>query len=291
MHTAPLSPNPTLAERFAWLIQEMFRTGAAELYRHRRTVIASLSLAMMFWTQRLRQRFEALHASWKAGTLAAMVRSRTSPRPSPQSGEGANGASGADSVAASPPVREGEYLHDAARLRPSRFLPRTFGWLRRIHPETAPWAAGNMLNFLEEPEMRAFFDAAPAQVGRVLRPYCRMVGATLPEWLRLPKRKRVRKAYPSPRPPGSSPGASLPTRGEGEEIIPNRRLPPKEQAEDARRRSDASGKPIACEKFTPEAFGWLVHPPRDGNCPPPKIGYGGGRRLPKGYKPPPRDDE
>ena len=38
-------------------------------------------------------------------------------------------------------------------------------------------------------------------------------------------------------------------------IVPNRRLPPREQAEDAVRRSEASGKPIDLEKFMPEAFG------------------------------------
>ena len=71
-----------------------------------------------------------------------------------------------------------------------------------------------------------------------------------------------------------------------EMIVPNRRLPPKEQAEDAVRRSEASGKPIDLAKFKPEAYGWFVHPPRDGNCPPPKIGYGGRLPpLPKDYKP------
>ena len=73
----------------------------------------------------------------------------------------------------------------------------------------------------------------------------------------------------------------------GEMIVPNRRLPPREQAEDAMRRSEASGKPIDVKKFEAEANGWFLHPPRDGNCPPPKIGYGGRLRpLPKDYKPP-----
>jgi len=75
-----------------------------------------------------------------------------------------------------------------------------------------------------------------------------------------------------------------------EMIVPNRRLPPREQAEDAMRRSMASGKPIDLKKFRPEAFGWWAHPPRDANCPPPRIGYGGRLRpLPKDYKPPPDD--
>jgi hypothetical protein len=75
-------------------------------------------------------------------------------------------------------------------------------------------------------------------------------------------------------------------------IVPNRRLPAREQAEDAMRRSEASGKPIAVKKFSAEANAWFMHWPRDDNCPPPKIGYAGRRRRPpKDYKPPPKDEE
>ena len=74
-------------------------------------------------------------------------------------------------------------------------------------------------------------------------------------------------------------------------IVPNRRLPAKEQAEDAVRRSEASGKPIDVRKFSAEAYGWFVHPPRDGNCPPPKIGYAGRRRRPPKDYVPPQDGE
>ena len=75
-------------------------------------------------------------------------------------------------------------------------------------------------------------------------------------------------------------------------IVPNRRLPPREQAEDAIRRSEATGKAIDVKKFHPVGFGYFLHPPRDGNCPPPEIGYGGRwRPLPKDYEPPPKDEE
>ena len=74
-------------------------------------------------------------------------------------------------------------------------------------------------------------------------------------------------------------------------IVPNRRLPAKEQAEDAVRRSEASGKAIDVRRFSAEAYGWLVHPPRDGNCPPPKIGYAGRRRRPPKDYVPPKDGE
>jgi hypothetical protein len=130
----------------------------------------------------------------------------------------------------------------------------------------------------------AVLHAAAPQVGRILRPLAHMIGAPLPQWLQLPK--RVRK-------PGLRRQAAAASRlrdARAEMIVPNRRLPAREQAEDAMRRSEASGKPIDLAKFRPEAYGWYVHPPRDGNCPPPKIGYGGRRwRLPKDYKPP-RDE-
>ena len=73
--------------------------------------------------------------------------------------------------------------------------------------------------------------------------------------------------------------------------MPNRRLPAREQAEDAMRRSLASGKPIDLRKFSAEANGWFLHTPRDDNCPPPKIGYAGRRRRPPKDYNPPRDWE
>ena len=179
--------------------------------------------------------------------------------------------------------------------------------VRVLAPLTGQQCVGTLCLAWEDPEMAELFAAAP-QVGRVLRPLAHMIGATLPAWLKLPKRVRVRKQDTSPRPTGSSPVASLPHSGEGEEtgrhaaaasrlrdarsamIVPNRRLPAREQAEDAMRRSEASGKPIDLRKFSPAAFGHWAHPPRDGNCPPPEIGYGGRLRpLPKDYRPP-RDE-
>ncbi len=156
--------------------------------------------------------------------------------------------------------------------------------VRVLAPVTGQQCVGTLCLAWEEPEMRALFDAAP-QVGRILRPLAHMLGAPLPEWLRLPK--RVRKST-SPRPsPQSGEGAWARRDARSELIIPNRRLPAQEQAEDAVRRSEASGKPIDLRRFTAEAYGWFVHPPRDENCPPPKIGYGGRRRKPpKDYKPP-----
>jgi hypothetical protein len=158
-------------------------------------------------------------------------------------------------------------------------LPRRAGWLRKLMPDSAPFMSA-FIWLLDEAEMRAFIAEAPQQAGRVLRPFFAFMGVPVPAELRLPKRVRVGRSYPSPRP--------SPARGEGEGmIVPNRRLAPREQAEDAVRRSEASGKAIDLRKFSAEAYGWFVHPPRDDNCPPPKIGYGGRLRpLPKDYRPP-----
>ena len=156
--------------------------------------------------------------------------------------------------------------------------------MRVLAPVTGAPCVGMLCLAWDDPEMAQLFAVAP-QVGRILRPLAHMIGAPLPEWLKLPKRVRdpgVRRRRAA--------AASRLRDARGELILPNRRLPPKEQVEDAMRRSEATGKAIAVKQFTPVAYGLFVHPPRDGNCPPPKIGYGGRLRpLPKDYKPP-RDE-
>ena len=167
------------------------------------------------------------------------------------------------------------------RSRAAWPFPRGRGWvLRMFAPLTGQPAVGALCLVWEAPEMRELHAAAP-QVGKSLRPLAEMIGAPVPEWLKLPKRA----AKPGLR---RRAAASSRLRDEaGDLIIPNRRLPAKEQVEDAMRRSEATGKPIDLPKVTPAAFGLWSHPPRDGNCPPPEIGYGGRRRpLPKDYRPP-----
>ena len=80
---------------------------------------------------------------------------------------------------------------------PAASLPRAFAWLHRFLPESTPPAAGMMYPLFEDAELLAFHAAAP-QVGRILRPYCWIVGVRPPEWLALPKRVRVRKKKFSP---------------------------------------------------------------------------------------------
>ena len=162
-------------------------------------------------------------------------------------------------------------------------LPRRFGWLRSL---LRPEAQGHVVAFhymLEEPQMKAIIAAAP-QVGRILRPFCHFLGIETPAELVLPKRKRS-----SPRP--------SPRRGEREKLSEEdeaklARLtarfpdtPPARAAKRALRRMYA-GLKVDVTKLSAVAYGYFVHPPRDGNCPPPEIGYGGRTfaPLPKDYE-------
>jgi hypothetical protein len=212
--------------------------------------------------RKLERRFNALLARWRAGTLPA----------------------GSEKITPHPgPLPQGE----REKKRAGWGFPRGRGWISRLlAPVTGPHCVGTLCLAWEEPEMAAFYAAAP-QLGKILRPLAHMIGAPLPEWLKLPKRVRVRRSATVP--PKQRWAEAHPTALRDERnalIVPNRRLPPREQAEDAMRRSEASGKPIDLKKFEPEANGWFLHAPRDGNCPPPKIGYGGRLRpLPKDYKP------
>jgi hypothetical protein len=75
-------------------------------------------------------------------------------------------------------------------------LPRRFGWLRAL---LRPEAQGPMVGshyLLQQPEMKAIMAAAP-QVGRILRPFCHLLGIETPAELVLPKRRRVRTRAPA----------------------------------------------------------------------------------------------
>jgi hypothetical protein len=79
----------------------------------------------------------------------------------------------------------------------------------------------------------------------------------------------------------------------GDRALPlrRRRRTAREIAEALMAWSERTGKPIDIGKVSSVVWGYIVHTPRDGNCPPPEIGYGGRRwRPPKDYKPP-RDSE
>jgi hypothetical protein len=250
----------------------------------------------------LGKRFRSVVARWEAGTLTAprgrVARSAEgrAPAPDPQGGRELNGATGWRSV-----------------------LPRRFGWLKTlVLPENVGWITSFNCLLQDDADLKAIMAAAPQQIGRVLRPFCHFLGLEVPAELRLPKRRRVRRSDPPPRPSpsrGEGEDTSLrpsPHSGEGEEGTPTpalsrgaglgreadqrangadsarrRRRTPREIAEALMAWSERTGKAIDIGKVSSVVWGYIVHTPRDGNCPPVEIGYGGRRwRPPKDYKPP-----
>ncbi len=142
------------------------------------------------------------------------------------------------------------------------------GWLRTLVPVSAGTMAGSVETLLlSDPEMRAFVTEVP-QAGRLLRPFCAMVKLKPPEWLALPKRKRARKKDTSRR---------LSEADEEELRRITARFPDTPPARAAKRvwRRMFEGKPVDLTKLSAVALGYVLHAPRDGNCPPPGIGYGG----------------
>jgi hypothetical protein len=263
-----LPANPTLADRWGWMLYWLFEGMALDWHRRglRHVHNAEINQRILGLWKRLRSVLER----YRAGTLRAPRGRARSLGLTPHPG---------------PPPQGGRERIQIAGARWAEVLSRRFGWLKSLLLPESQWcvtAFGGLLH--ENEEMQAVIAAAPRQVGRILRPFCHFLGLEVPAELRLPK--RVRKKDTSPRPsPHSGEGALR--RERGEMVIPNRRLPAREQAEDAEQRSAASGKPIDVTKFSAEANGWFLHPPRGGNCPPPRIGYAGRRRRPpKDYVPP-----
>ncbi len=79
---------------------------------------------------------------------------------------------------------------------PRRTLPRGYGWLARMAPETVPFGI-EFAYLLAQPEMTELLATAP-RLWRVLRPLCRMFGITPPEALPPPP------DTPAPRAPAAA---------------------------------------------------------------------------------------
>ncbi len=75
---------------------------------------------------------------------------------------------------------------------PRRTLPRSYGWLARMAPETVP-SGIEFAYLLAQPEMTELLATAP-RLWRVLRPLCRMFGITPPEALPPPPDTAPRRA-------------------------------------------------------------------------------------------------
>ena len=309
---------PTLDGQMQRILEVFWRILPPEAHRLR---VGFLTAAIWQRVRKLGGRFCALYGMWKAGTLPKpRVRAVAHPPPRPCTARG-----------------EGEAIDyiNAGRVRPASVLPRALGWMYKM----VPWSAGSLAGGVDSimrnfPEMQAFAAACP-QVGRVVRPLCRMTGIKPPEYLQLPRRGRrssprlVRFAAQSPRggegeapPPRPSPASA--GEGEGRRVrarddcavvhpspVPSvgphracamgtpikgrgtcgegggrrKRRTPREVAAAAIAKSLRTGKPVDPRKIGAVAFGYVLHWPRDDNCPPPEIGYGGRMfpPLPKNY--------
>jgi hypothetical protein len=159
-----LTPTHPAAERFATLIEEICRV----LSKHGRSRFIAEPLLLLIWNRimRMARQFASLAERVRTGTLSdtAPARSRdASPQPAGAAGQ--------------------------PRVAPPEVLPRHFRWLVNMLPETEAFGA-DLCWLLQRLEMEELIFAAP-QVGRILRPLCRMLGVEPTSALRLPVRARV----------------------------------------------------------------------------------------------------
>jgi hypothetical protein len=185
---APAAPIG-LSDRLALIIQGLCRALGA----HAAKELSSAPLMHLAWVRlrRLSARFAVLAAAVRAGRLAPARAARPGVGPRPAR-----------------PLPE---------FPPEYILPRGFGWLLRLAPETAAFG-GQVEHFLADPELASLLAETP-QAGRILRPLCRMLGIRPPPALRLPRRERPASSVPtavSDRP--ADPGGSGPRPGSPPEV-------------------------------------------------------------------------
>jgi hypothetical protein len=177
----PPATLPTSADRFARIIDGLCRAIAAQGAWGRLTG----PLMLLVWSRlrRMAVRFASLAARVQAGTAAP--RRPAAPRPA-----------------------------GGRRRPPYQRLPRGFAWLVRLVPQAAS-GASQLQHLLAEPEMATLLAAAP-QMGRTLRPLCRMLGLRPPPGLLGPRpappAAPACAASPGHTPPAaSSPGTARPS--------------------------------------------------------------------------------
>jgi len=178
-----LAPTLTPADRFNSLIERLFndvRTVATNPWIPAPPF--QLVLIKLIWRRlrRMTRRFAAILAHVRAGTLPAPGSAR--PRPATDSAPG--------------PRPE----QPSQRLGWVIYAVSWFIWNRHYELE----------ELLEDPETETLVAGAP-QLGRVLRPLCRMLHVKPPAWLRLPRRPRrpIEKFPPAPEWLVNEPGAIL----------------------------------------------------------------------------------
>ena len=143
MVSAP--PPLSATDAFALIMERLYQAVAARSYRGQ--MAGPLILLICTRLRRLAARFAALAARVRAGTLRSRAPARRA-------------ASRPASPPASPP--------------PPR-LPNDFAWLVRLVGREAAGCGSQLQFLLTDPEFAALIAAAP-QMGRLLRPLCRMLG-------------------------------------------------------------------------------------------------------------------
>jgi hypothetical protein len=155
------------ADRFTCLIEEICRV----LSKHGRERFIAQPLLLLIWNRimGMARRFASLAERVRTGRLShtAPARSRN---------------------ASPPPAGAAEQ----PRVAPAEVLPRHFRWLVNMLPEAETFGA-DLCWLLQRLETEELIFAAP-QVGRILRPLCRMLGVEPTAALRLPVRVPVRSA-------------------------------------------------------------------------------------------------
>ena len=169
------TPQPCpAAERFAVLLQCVSQAVA------KRTGWALTHLLIALIVSRLRT------IKWRFARLAARIAAGTSKPRAPR-----------------------ENAAEQPRPAPRDPLPRKFGWLRPLIPETVMFA-GMLDGLLQDPEMVALMAAAPLAMRRPIRSICRMLGVRPPPMLAPPPRRRpAPRARPEKPPPDPYPKTRL----------------------------------------------------------------------------------
>ena len=95
----------------------------------------------------------------------------------------------------------------AVSAPPAVVVPRQFGWVVQMAPHVHlvnPWRFQLEDMLVNNPEMALVVAGVP-QMGRELRPLCHMLAIKVPDWLKLPKRKRKPRPDPAIPVPGETP--------------------------------------------------------------------------------------
>jgi hypothetical protein len=140
------------AQRFTALTEELCRL----LTKHARARFIEAPLLLLIWNRLMRWaiRFASIAERVRAGTLSQPTPARRQPAPPKP----------ADAPAPAP----------QPRFRREGKLPRRFGWLVHLLPEAEALGA-ELVWLMQRPEIEGLLFDAP-QLGRILRPMCRMLG-------------------------------------------------------------------------------------------------------------------